>query len=236
MTHWPAALNTAVSLIIGGALAMAGQALADRRARRREREARRETFLVQNFTAQQEALMKIQELVEEFSRKLIAEYFNSSTHDEYHHLRSLVIDSTAKIQEQTANVKRAQTIVEQLTGTGSEDEQVKARRELAQLCDDMGKRTEDARSLSTILRKRNEFFWTEYYRFMQDVTIHVYRSGSQLVGTEVRNYLRAATIYGDDMLISSNVEKLISNEQATKDRLQATIGKALKEGPFAEYP
>ena len=60
MTHWPATFSTVATLLVGGGLAMAGQALADRRARRREREARRENFHIQSFTVQQEALMKIQ--------------------------------------------------------------------------------------------------------------------------------------------------------------------------------
>lgn len=136
MVHWPATLNTVVTLVAGGALAMAGQALADRRARRRDREARRETFLTQNFTAQQEALMKIQELVEEFSARLIAQYRREHEGP----LPLSMKDIIPAVEGQASDTERMVALVKQLKEPISEDERVAALREDAQLMDAMNRR------------------------------------------------------------------------------------------------
>jgi hypothetical protein len=96
MTHWPATLNTVVTLVAGGGLTMAGQALTDRRARRRDREARRETFLMQNFTAQREAVMKIQEMVDEFGNSYM---MNCSGRSEIASLPTLIHRNIGKLLE-----------------------------------------------------------------------------------------------------------------------------------------
>jgi hypothetical protein len=69
---------------------------------------------------------------------------------------------------------------------------------------------------------------------MEGLNIHVHRSGSQLVGTEVDCYLQAVRPYRDDILVSGDVIKQARKERAAKARLHAAIGKALKDGPLAE--
>lgn len=125
-------------------------------------------------------------------------------------------------------------LIEQLNGAKSEDERVRLLSEIMQAGDAVGKQTENMRALSSLMSKQNEFFWDVYYAFRQDLAIHVLRCGSQLVKLEVHNYAQTVmNLYDADILITTDVKKLVRNEQAAKARLQAAIGKALKEGPFA---
>ena len=144
-----------------------------------------------------------------------------------------LIESTAGLEGQTENVTRFRVLVEQLTGDRSEDERVRVRSEIVQVMDAMGKRSEDTQILSSLVNKQNEFFW-DVYTFRQDLTIHVLRCGSKLVELEVQNYAQTVmNLHDADIIIPTDVKKLMSNEHAAKTRLQAAIGKALKEGPFA---
>jgi hypothetical protein len=75
----------------------------------------------------------------------------------------------------------------------------------------------------------------QYAALSQDLSIPVLRTGSQLVASEVGNYLQAAKEYNEgSILIAKDQVCLVSREHAAKARLDAAIGKALKDGPFAQ--
>jgi len=74
MTDWLTVVNTLVSLIASRGVAIAGQSPADRRAGRREREARREDCRISSFAAQREALMRVQDIASIISGELSAKY------------------------------------------------------------------------------------------------------------------------------------------------------------------
>lgn len=229
MTHWPVAMNTAISLIIGGALAMAGQALADRRARRREREARRETFRIQNFAVQQEALMKVQELVEEFSDKLYMEYAKRKIGvNGYRYSDDLVIRMTDGLEELEPILGRLGTLHES-TIADPEREQ-----EYRRIEDFIEQNTRELHLFGAAVKEHTEFTM-QCVTLSQDLSIHVPRTGSQLVAAETRKYLQAVSEYRKgSIIIAKDLYHLVSEEQAAKGRLQAAIGRALREGPFAE--
>jgi hypothetical protein len=72
MTNW---VPIVVALAGGGTIgAIISQLLASRNASRRERESRRQNFSIQNFAAQREALVKMQELASTISREIATEY------------------------------------------------------------------------------------------------------------------------------------------------------------------
>jgi hypothetical protein len=73
LTGWAVTLVPVCSAIVGALIALTGQALADRRTTRREREARRENFKIQNFEIHRNALLEAQQVLDEFSRKTIDE-------------------------------------------------------------------------------------------------------------------------------------------------------------------
>jgi hypothetical protein len=237
MTHWPATLSTIVTLVAGGGLAMAGQALADRRARRREREARRETFRMQNFTAQREALIKLQEMVEEFSRKLIDEAIRRQDDGQYGFSYALYDNAENELRNVCGIFQRINTLADQAMNAHPEDEQVRIKRELAQLeessrgaLDESGQEME---AIANITIRLNHLL-KEYGEFRTEMLIQVYRAGSYLVLVEALNYLRAVDKCCRGVLVSKYVHRLVIDQQEARAQLQIAIGKALNEGPFAE--
>lgn len=215
MIHWPATLNTIVGLVLGGGLTMAGQALADRRARRREREARREAFLIQNFSTQREALMKIQEMVEEFGNKLNDELFERAG-DRY-----FAFVATPEGQEGFEKIYH-------LYRCNSSDEQ--------QYSEESGRfarhfnhfKDEYNRSLRLSVDGANKQMHSSKERreFETELTILANRTGSELITTEARRYIETAGRCADE-------RSEFTHEFAARIRLQAAITKALTEGPLA---
>jgi hypothetical protein len=61
MTDWAAMLVPAGTLVAGSVLAMCGQGLVDRRALRREREARRDNFTVKRYELERDTLLAQQD-------------------------------------------------------------------------------------------------------------------------------------------------------------------------------
>jgi hypothetical protein len=195
---------------------MAGQALADRRARRREREARRETFQIQNFTAQREALMKIQEMVEEFGDRL---------NDELSERAGERFSAFAATPEGEEFLEKAY-----LARTGSSSDEQRYSEE-AKRGAELFKRFKDEynrnRRLSADAASKEAHFLREFRAFTTVLTMQANRTGSQFIVTEVRSYIGAALGYADER---DNSE---ATEWAARNRLQAAITKALTEGPLA---
>lgn len=212
MVHWPATLYTVVTLLAGGGLAMAGQALADRRARRREREARRETFMMQNFTAQREALTKIQEMVEEFGNKQNDESIGKTGK------RYFAYFASPEYREAFPDVDPIEDFIagdlSELTRFAEQFNVFKTRynRDLRLSADGANKQVHFLREFST---------------FETALTIQANRTGSQFIVTEVRSYIGAAHGYGDER------DDAVITEPVARHRLQAAVTKALTEGPLA---
>jgi hypothetical protein len=208
MTHWPATLNTVLILIAGGGLTMAGQALADRRARRRDREARRETFLMQNFVVRQEAMMKILEAMEEFSRKLDRECLHSFADSCSAYLRS------SEYRESVPNIDQPKALE-------PSDKQSQVDEPLRFVIGAIEYHKKRKVSVYNILQK-------EFDMLTLTLTTNATRAGSEFVETEARNYIQAALAASTGSHDSRN-DPLIA-----KYRLQAAINKTLNEGPLAE--
>jgi hypothetical protein len=163
MVDWPATLNTMATLVAGGALTMATQALADRRARRRDREKQRGTFLLQNFTVQREAIMQIQELVEQFSRRLEGEWQNCFWDSALHYLPS----AGGRLSDDQAGRDMGTDLAVSLIAFHRQRE---ARLSITRTLD----------------------FQKEFDTFVSAFKINVERAGSQSIETTARDYLRAA--------------------------------------------
>jgi hypothetical protein len=65
MTDWAAMLVPAGTLVAGSVLTMFGQVLIDRRALRREREARRDAYKVKRYELERETLLALQNAISE---------------------------------------------------------------------------------------------------------------------------------------------------------------------------
>jgi hypothetical protein len=215
MLHWPTTLNTIVGLVLGGGLTMAGQVLADRRARRREREARRETFLIQNFTAQREALMKIQEMVEEFGNKLNDECFERTGN------RYFAFVATPEGQEGFEKLY--------LFYSGSSSDEQQYSEDLGRFAQHFNHfKDEYNRSLRLSADGANKEAHSlkERRAFKTELTILANRTGSELIATEARRYIETADGFADE-------RSEFTSEFVARIRLQAAITKALTEGPLA---
>lgn len=214
MVDWPATLDTVGTLIAGGVLTMAGQALADRRARRRDREARRETFLVQNyFAVQQEALMKTQELVDEFSRKLNEECLCIWFRLLNDHLSSTEAFAAKAGQSHGGRLSADQQVVQFLKSE-------KFGTDYTRYYNSAERRT----LRGSLISASN--LYKEYDEFSSALRVKLDRVGSQSVETAARSYLKAAFAELRDVDDSEN------SEWEAKTRLRIAISKALQEGPF----
>ena len=80
---------------------------------------------------------------------------------------------------------------------------------------------------------RGDNAWNVITPLIEEYLNNMYRAGSQSVTEAAQAYLRASMkLY--TRLVSDNIEQFQDDESTAKKRLQATIGKALSEGPYAE--
>jgi hypothetical protein len=235
MTHWPATLSTALTLIVGGGLAMAGQALADRRARRREREGRRESFLIQNFAAQQEALMKLQELATKFSARVRGEDLKRLKEGDYKPFDSGITRRMGEnLIELLKTIPQLESVTGQLDATSSKEEKDQAGSIIMQIMEHAKEVSEkygqDSQLVVRLMDKRADFLG-DLHELFEEIMINSYRTGSPSVMAAARSYIDAAYKY-NGRIVTKDMEKYSRAESAALIHLQNAIGQALKTGPF----
>lgn len=80
---------------------------------------------------------------------------------------------------------------------------------------------------------RGDNAWNVITPLIEEYLNNMHRAGSQSVTMAAQAYLRVSMkLY--TRLVSDDIEQFQNNESTAKRRLQATIGKALSEGPYAE--
>jgi hypothetical protein len=188
---------------------------------------------MENFTAQREALMRIQELVQDFSEKLLSEYGKQKAggDGQHHYSDKLVIGHIVETREITAILERIGPLAEQLRAN---PEREGLRQEL-QHCRGAIKQYNRQTAVMIAALRENAEFMGRFLAITQELLlIHIPRTGSQLVATDVWNYIQAVEEYvKGDRLITKDADKLVSNVADATVSLQFAIGNALKEGPFA---
>jgi uncharacterized membrane-anchored protein YhcB (DUF1043 family) len=239
MVSWHTELIALVSLVVGSVLTMFGQAFADRRTRSREREARREDFLIQNFDTQREALLKVQELVNEIAKILSSENRRKLDDGYYEFFES---KPTRRISSDTVGLftglQEMQELVDGHEGPWSEEEKEQLEHEIMRLTKDARSRVQrikvemQAISDHALSESRQEFL-ANFVALIQNLTLNMYRTGSEAVVSAVNEYLNTAVAYTGRLVIS-DIEKYRGREFQARKRLHETIGRELKRGPLNE--
>lgn len=234
MTDWPTIVNTLVSLTAGGGIAIAGQSLADRRADRREREARREDYRISTFTAQREALMKVQDIAASISGELSAERSRQDKTGERFapDTRETI---NRKMSEIAALAHQLVPVAEQANSAKSKEEEDQLKDETERLSANTLAMAEglvdEFEAMGQIVKKEIEFFRAKLNPLIRELENNVIRAASPSVAAAVRDYLDAVREYnyGFDTDIAR-----MQRERAARDRLQVSVGEALKAGPFID--
>lgn len=235
MSEWTTTLTTVATLIAGGGLTMIGQALADRRARRREREGDERKFQIQYFTMHQEALMKLQELAQELSNKLRDEHSKRLEKGEYKYFDSrpkrMIAD---KMMESLTALSRIRPLLEQMNVTDSKEELANLRNEVNQFLvkgvEASKVSVEEFQHSLGFINKRIEFM-EQISPLFQNIIMTSCRTGSRSVMVSAKIYVKVAIEY-DCRLVTKDSEKFSHNKSAALIHLQGAISKALKDGPF----
>jgi hypothetical protein len=237
VSGWPTVLISLGSLVVGAILTMLGQTLADRRTRSREREARREDFLIRNFDTQREALLKVQELVDEIARSVRAEHRRKLDDGVYAYFESKPARniSSAKLGLLT-QLQALQELTDRHEGPWSENEKEELNREMMQIMKDMpamARRISDGMQtmFDYALSDERQKFLRNFASLIQSLTLNMYRTGSGAVTSAVHDYQDAAIEYSG-RLVMANFEQYQANEQRARTRLHESIGRELKRGPF----
>jgi hypothetical protein len=241
MTDWPTVVNTLVSLIAGGGIAIAGQSLADRRASRREHKARREDYRISSFNAQREALMKVQDIAASISRELSDENFRQEKTGE-HFTPETPETINRQLSEIGALFHQLAPVAEQIGIAESKREEERPEGELERLEGEAEEITSKAlattmslvgevKEMERIVKKEVEFLQVKLNPLIRDLENNVIRAVSPPVAKAAREYLEAVREYnygfGPDV---ARVER----EHAARDWLQNSVGEALKAGPFTD--
>jgi hypothetical protein len=234
VTEWPTIANTLISLIAGGGIAIAGQALADRRAGRREREARREDYKISSFAAQREALMKVQDIAARISGELSAEHSRQDkTGERFAPKTPETIDR--QLSEIDALFRQLVPVAEQTNIVKSKEEEGSLEGEAERIsANALGVTMNlvgDFKAMERIVKKQVEFLSFKLNPLIRELENNVIRAASPPVATAAREYLEAARDYnyGFDPDVTR-----FKREQAARDRLQISVGEALKAGPFVD--
>jgi hypothetical protein len=238
MTTWATVLITLGSLVIGSVLTMLGQAFMDRRARSREREARREEFVIRNFDTHKEALLKVQELVNEIARRVSAENLRKIDEGVYAYFESkpsrrIVSDMMSIAQ----GVQDLGQLAEENKPPLTKYEIKNLEREIRRITKDMPSTMARIQSETDMMANQAMFGKTQEFRhdlvrLIQDLTLNMYRTGSESVISAVRDYLDAALAYSD-RLVGTDIEQYKDEEWQSRTRLHEIVGQELKRGPFS---
>lgn len=234
---WLSTMVPAASVVVGAAITMMGQALGDRRAWRRERDARREDFRAKNFEMHRDALMRLQEMSLGFTEKIWDEKKRRELEGDYAFWDSAPAKSafgrvaamynlTQIIRQSTSDLERAgsraqvRNIVNELLRTSKSA--VTAAREVAA----------DNRRMASAMMKRTDFV-RELDVLGQNYRVYAYRAGSVDV-IEAANAHLAALHEWSSRLVSEGADELLKAALSARDDLLVAIGRALKKGPFEE--
>lgn len=238
MTAWATVLLTLGSLVIGSVLTMLGQAFMDRRARSREREARREEFVIRNFDTQKEALLKVQELVNEIARNVSAENlrkFDEGVYAYFESKPSRRIVSDMMIMAQGA--QDLEQLIDESKPPLTKEEIKRLEREIRRIMKDLPSTAERVQAEMDMIANKSMSDKTREFRhglvrLIQDLTVNMYRTGSESVISAIRDYLDAALAYSD-RLVMTDMEQYKEEEWQARTRLHETVGQELKRGPFS---
>lgn len=234
MSDWPTVVNTVVSLMAGGGIAIAGQSLADRRAQRREREARREDFRVKNFTTQREALMRVQDIAATISAELSAEYSRQAEAGVFF-TPGTPEDMGRQLSRIDELFRQIGPLDEEISGTKSAEEKAALEGEAEKIATNVFAITTDltakVQRMDVVVKKEVEFFQVKLNPLIREFENNVIRTGSPSVAAAARDYLEAVKEYnyGFDPHI-----RRVERGRAARDKLQITVGEALSAGPFAD--
>lgn len=237
MTNLTTVLVALGSVGVGSALTMLGQALADRRTKSRDREARREAFMAQNFDTQKEALLKVGELVNEIARCVSAEHRRKFDDGVYDYFDS---KPTKRIGEAMmaayAQISELRAPLESHEGPWSKDEIKAVECQVMQSSKDMPKImksiTAEVDNINKyLLSDKVQEFLRSLVTMLEDLSLHVYRTGSETVVSAVRDYRNAALEY-NSRLVTSDIEKFGRKEFQARNRVHEIVGRELKRGPF----
>ncbi|MFG1961497.1 hypothetical protein [Nonomuraea sp. NPDC049028] len=234
---WVTTLVPVGSLITGAVLTMLGQSLADRRALRREHEARKEQFHAKNFEIHRDALLKLQEAVVEFSSRIKQENVRREGDGDYEFWDSQpakpINTAFLKLQHFSDDIRTAITeLRDELT-----QEETKTLFKRFVLNARASRR--QAKTIGSQFRTMGDVFArklpfaTVREEFSQQLHVHMYRTGSDRIVEAAKDHLSAITEW-EDRLVSEDRDGLYYRIAETRHDLLVTIGGVLREGPFGK--
>lgn len=216
MVDWSATLNTVISALAGGGIAITGKALADRRADRRAYETDRRASLREVSQAQKEALGKMLDLLSDISDELGMEYSRRIEAGEHRRFNDKPIDAT--IQEMRwigAKLKRY-----------SESKEI----EPDELIEFLGKSSTQMVAVTQIMEERTKFI-RKIGPFIAELTHNMVRADSLPVTEACDAYLDVLAKF-TRFLSSDDAMELLKEKREVQNRLEAAIGKTLGRIPF----
>jgi hypothetical protein len=237
MADWTIAAVSAGSVVVGSLLAYGQQALTDRRIARREQESRRENFRIQNFEVHKDALLEIQQLLAEFSRKTKSE--NIRRKEVEHEFFNK--DFWGKLRSGPEQVKEEREKLAQFSREfeNSPDSETRRQfeRESKKLADFTIAWSEQfvgtMNEFTDILNGRTAYM-RSIGEFIEKLRLGMYRSGSNAVINAGEDYI-SSLIKWTDEIPSKVADESMSRVRTGELALHRAISNALAKGPFDRY-
>ena len=178
--------------------------------------------------------MKVQDIAATISGELSAEHSRQDVTGE-----RFVPKTRETIERQLSEIAalfaRLAPVAEQISITESEEEKEQLEGEAERISATALAATMnlagEMETMRRITKKEVEFFQDKLNPLIRELENHVIRAASPPVATAAREYLEAVREYnyGFDPDVAR-----IEREQAARDRLQTSVGEALKAGPFMD--
>lgn len=236
MSDWIHIVLPIATLVLGSLLTMAGQALRDRRMEERDRRARREGFLTNNFDMHRSAMLEMQELVRDFydafhkekRRRIYGGFYRYMEAQPLRETRERMGHSFASVDKMTNAIVNASSDAERKELINSFDKDVRiATQEVGQARDEIDRMAAVMAGLYP--------FWEEYVRFADKLRICMNRSGSNSVVNSGEALIRAIYEWTEYYRSDGTQDELTDQVRTARYELNRALANALKFGPYDKY-
>jgi hypothetical protein len=233
MATWVPAFTSLSAVCIGALLTMLGQTLSDRRARNKDTDARKEEFRLKNFEIQRDALLQMQEILNEFSRKVLLEKIRRET-DEYPIFDKQPLTSTFDLKERIASqLKIIKARVSEMSNPASRED----RKWLNIASKQFVRYAEQANDEAQRFVKRAEVldgrlpFSDAFLDFIYQLRLRLYRCGSNRIMDRGEAYIKGVVDWNES-LVSAGLEEHTDSLNELLYDLNKEIAERLYRGPY----
>jgi hypothetical protein len=234
--NWVNIVLPIVTLIVGSGLTLLGQALGDRRKEASDIRARKEQFKIGNFEMHRAAMLELQEIVRDLANALIAEEIRRMDSDErefFETSRSVPRDQMSVLNEHLEWLNGVNVPVK-----GASEEEKRAftegvRMRSSQFAEVSEKMTDYVGESRKYFEERGPFY-DEMVKFINNMRLRMYRSGSNTVVRYGEEYIQAVAKW-NDLLVSEGSDELLEEAREARFRLDRALSNALTYGPFDKF-